>query len=155
MFEVEQKFPLKRLEETRERLISLGGEMAAAIEQIDGYYRHPARDFAKTDEALRIRRLGERNFVTYKGPKIDATTKTRREIELPLPSGITGAAQFAELVEDQSNAIPDALIGVESHDPGGIAEVPRRQVLHQFAPPGLREPAGVHPHADAMKLRLG
>jgi adenylate cyclase class 2 len=51
------------------------------------YFAHPARDFARTDEALRIRRAGSSAFVTYKGPKIDATTKTRREIDLRLPRG--------------------------------------------------------------------
>ena len=44
----------------------------------------PCRDFAQTDEALRIRTVGDTSFVTYKGPKLDATTKTRRELELPL-----------------------------------------------------------------------
>jgi adenylate cyclase class 2 len=37
--------------------------------------------------------------VTYKGPKIDATTKTRREIELPLPRGATYAEDFILLQE--------------------------------------------------------
>ncbi len=34
-----------------------------------------------------MRRKGDANYITYKGPKIDATTKTRREIELPLGPG--------------------------------------------------------------------
>ena len=50
-------------------------------EQVDTYFSHPARDFAATDEALRIRSIDQENFVTYKGPKLDATTKTRREID--------------------------------------------------------------------------
>lgn len=53
-------------------------------EQIDTYLAHPSRDFAKTDEALRIRVDGDRQVVTYKGPKLDAETKTREEIELPI-----------------------------------------------------------------------
>ncbi len=36
---------------------------------------------------MRLRRKGAANYITYKGPKIDATTKTRREIELPLGTG--------------------------------------------------------------------
>ena len=67
--------------------------------QIDRYYAHPARDFAQTDEALRIRRVSESNFVTYKGPKLDQQTKTRREIEIPLPPGEEGFSQFAALLE--------------------------------------------------------
>ena len=44
-------------------------------------------DFAQTDEALRLRCVGEQMVVTYKGPKLDAVTKTRTEIELPFGKG--------------------------------------------------------------------
>ncbi len=37
-----------------------------------------------TDEALRIRTQGDCACLTYKGPKIDPLTKSRRELELPL-----------------------------------------------------------------------
>jgi adenylate cyclase class 2 len=40
-----------------------------------------------------------RNFITYKGPKIDATTKTRREIELPLPDGEESAKTWGDMLE--------------------------------------------------------
>ncbi|MDO4557533.1 MAG: CYTH domain-containing protein, partial [Planctomycetia bacterium] len=50
------------------------------------------------DEALRLRRRtsdrGTEAFLTYKGPKIDPTTKTRREIDLPL--GISGGSSVGE-----------------------------------------------------------
>ena len=40
------------------------------------------------------------NFITYKGPKLSkTTTKTRREIELPLHPGSDQVAPFAELLE--------------------------------------------------------
>jgi adenylate cyclase class 2 len=61
-------------------------------------FSHPARDFAKTDEALRIRTTGECSFVTYKGPKLDTTTKTRRELELPLHPEDAEGIKFAELL---------------------------------------------------------
>ena len=69
-----------------------------AIGQSDRYFAHPSRDFARTDEALRIRTVGASSFVTYKGPKIDVTTKTRRELELPLDPGDADGSQFAELL---------------------------------------------------------
>ncbi|HVU90195.1 MAG TPA: class IV adenylate cyclase [Pirellulales bacterium] len=97
-YEVEQKFPLSDVAACEARLADLGAIVGAAVTQADRYFNHPGRDFAKTDEALRIRSVGEKNFVTYKGPKIDATTKTRREIELAIPSGDEGAHQFAELL---------------------------------------------------------
>jgi adenylate cyclase, class 2 len=79
-------------------LRELGARGGEVLEQVDRYFNHPARDFAKTDEALRLRRVGAANFITYKGPKLDPTTKTRREIELPLPPGAAEAEGFSELL---------------------------------------------------------
>lgn len=99
MFEVEQKFHIAAADELRGRIASLGGDIGPPEKQLDQYYAHPARDFAQTDEALRIRRVGDEAYVTYKGAKTDPTTKTRREIELPLSGGAKGAERFAELLE--------------------------------------------------------
>ena len=98
MYEVEQKFPISDLAEVEARLAGLGASSGDVVQQVDCYYAHPARDFAETDEALRIRRVGENNLITYKGPKVDPTTKTRREIELPIAAGEAGAAQWGELL---------------------------------------------------------
>jgi adenylate cyclase class 2 len=73
--------------------------VAASREEVDLYFAHPARDFARSDEGLRIRAIGAANYVTYKGPKIDQTTKTREEIELPLPGGPQGYADGRRLLE--------------------------------------------------------
>jgi adenylate cyclase, class 2 len=72
--------------------------LGPAIGQADRYFAHPCRDFARTDEALRIRTVGASSFVTYKGPKINVTTKTRRELELPLDPGDADGSQFAKLL---------------------------------------------------------
>lgn len=48
------------------------------------YLAHPARDFAATDEALRLSSRGGKNDITYKGPKLDARSKARREIVVPV-----------------------------------------------------------------------
>ncbi len=50
-------------------------------DQSDTYFAAPYRDFAKTDEALRIRNLDGRAVLTYKGPKLDSVSKTRKEFE--------------------------------------------------------------------------
>lgn len=86
-YEIEQKFRCEDLGRVREKLLALGAELGGVVEQSDCYYKHPARDFATTDEAFRLRRVGERNYMTYKGPKIDATTKSRREEEVRLADG--------------------------------------------------------------------
>ena len=96
-YEVEQKFPVDDLAAVGAALTALGAEIAPPRLERDVYYTHPGRDFAHTDEALRIRRVGHDCWLTYKGPKIDATTKTRRELELPLEAG--RADEWAELLE--------------------------------------------------------
>jgi adenylate cyclase class 2 len=97
--EVEQKFSAADPARVERLIADRGATFAPPLAQVDRYYAHPARDFARTDEALRIRRVGQCNYVTYKGPKLDPLTKTRREIELPLPAGEEGFAQFADLLE--------------------------------------------------------
>ncbi len=97
-YEVEQKFPLTDTAAVQARLSALGAQFQPPIDQVDLYFRHPSRDFAQTDEALRLRQVGEQNFITYKGPKIDPNTKTRRELELPLKSGDQALQQFTELL---------------------------------------------------------
>ncbi|MCC9605371.1 class IV adenylate cyclase [Blastopirellula sp. JC732] len=98
-FEVELKFPVDDLRRVEAALAGLGAEIDIPVKQSDFYYGHPSRDFAQTDEALRIRKVGSKNIITYKGPKIDATTKTRREIEVPLVSGSEGAANIIKMLE--------------------------------------------------------
>lgn len=98
-YEVENKFPVTDLAGIVEQLSELGAEFRKAIDQADIYFAHPARDFAETDEALRIRQIGDTNLVTYKGPKIDKATKTRREIELPLAPGAEHVADYTSLFE--------------------------------------------------------
>jgi adenylate cyclase, class 2 len=98
-YEVEQKFPVTDLADLEKRLRDLGATISPPQTEADLYFAHPARDFRQTDEALRIRRKGEKNYVTYKGPKIDATTKTRREIDLPVPPGAEAASHWQALFE--------------------------------------------------------
>jgi len=97
-FEVEQKFPVGDLAAVRQKLLLLGASFSPSIEQADTYFAHPARDFAQTDEALRLRSVGKRNWITYKGKRIDTQTKTRRELELPLADGAEAREQYAELL---------------------------------------------------------
>lgn len=99
-FEVEQKFPLSGdVDEFVSRLLELGATEHGEIQQADRYFNHPVRDFAVTDEALRIRSVGDQNWLTWKGPKIDAKTKTRREIELPLGDGAVTIEQLGEVLQ--------------------------------------------------------
>jgi adenylate cyclase class 2 len=97
-FEVEQKHRIEDPGAFVAELQAWGVVLGDAVAQSDKYFQHPSRDFAQTDEALRIRTVGKASFVTYKGAKVDATTKTRRELELPLAATDPGGRQFAELL---------------------------------------------------------
>jgi adenylate cyclase class 2 len=99
MYEVEVKFRADH-DGVRERLAAADARRVGTVSQVDSYYDAPHRDFAATDEALRVRR--ERSVheptdcirrgewdefpeevdtrVTYKGPRVDEA-KTREEFE--------------------------------------------------------------------------
>ncbi|MFL5242040.1 MAG: class IV adenylate cyclase [Gemmataceae bacterium] len=98
MLEVEMKFPVKDFKALEARLAEWQAQPDQKREDEDTYFKPPDRDYAATDEALRIRRIGQANFVTYKGPKVDAHTKTRTEIEVPLAPGNKIAGDFATLL---------------------------------------------------------
>jgi adenylate cyclase class 2 len=95
MFEVELKFPLSDPGLVHKRLQEFGATPQPAVEQADLYFNHPCRDFAQTDEALRIRSQGDRQVLTYKSALVDSQTKTRREIEIVL-----GPAETRERISE-------------------------------------------------------
>jgi adenylate cyclase class 2 len=97
--EVEQKFRVADLNGLEQQLAALGLSHPETVVQVDSYFAHPARNFAQTDEALRLRRVGDLNYITYKGPKLDATTKTRRELEIPLAAGRQAGTDAADLLQ--------------------------------------------------------
>jgi adenylate cyclase class 2 len=96
--EVELKFRVAEPSRLESALAGLAVVWGESVEQLDLYWAHPARDFARTDEALRVRTVGERNWITYKGPKLDGATKTRRELELPLGVGEETFAAWREML---------------------------------------------------------
>lgn len=87
MYEVEVKVRAEH-DPLREILESRDGTHVGAVEQTDVYYDAPHRDFAETDEALRIRREDDAGTVeaalTYKGPLLEDESKSREEVETPI-----------------------------------------------------------------------
>jgi adenylate cyclase class 2 len=98
MLEIEMKFPVTDFAPVKARLGTWAARADAPIAEADHYFNAPDRDFARTDEAFRLRRIGERNRITYKGPKRTGPTKTRTEIELGLEPGPAAAEAFCRLV---------------------------------------------------------
>ena len=82
--EIELKFHLENSKPVLDFLDSQKSHPHIPVHQKDFYFNHPVRDFAQTDEALRIRQIDDETYITYKGPVLDQQTKTRKEIELPV-----------------------------------------------------------------------
>ncbi len=97
--EVESKYRVADLDALAARLAALGAEPGPAIDQVDRYLAHPARDFRRTGEAFRIRRVGPSNRVTYKGPRRWGPTKTREEIEIPFAEGAESLEALGRLLD--------------------------------------------------------
>ena len=98
MLEVEVKYRFADWDGLRAKLAGMGAKLAESRIDTDAYFNAPDRDFAKTDEAVRIRQIGETNCITYKGPKTDTATKTRTEIELTVEPGAEGAETAKRLL---------------------------------------------------------
>lgn len=121
MYEVELKVRAEH-ESVRSALERRGATRVGSVEQVDTYYDAPHRDFATTDEALRVRREvdaseTEATRLTYKGPIVDDESKTRREIETP--------------VDDEDM---DAILRALGFDPAATVEKEReRWTLDDYA----------------------
>ncbi len=84
MIEVEVK--ARARPDTLERIKSLGAVPGGVENHRDLYFNSPLRDFRKSDEALRIRIKEEGARLTYKGPKLDRETKSRKELTARIDS---------------------------------------------------------------------
>jgi len=90
MYEVELKCRADH-HALRETLADHGADHVDSRHQTDTYYDAPHRDFAQTDEALRIRYENPEGGdavtkLTYKGPLVEAESKTREEHETTVDS---------------------------------------------------------------------
>ena len=89
-FEVEIKFRVENVSELERKLQRIGGAgFGEPVTESDSFFLHPSRNFVETDECLRLRHRAlpdgtSEHSLTYKGPKIDTSTKTRQEIEMSI-----------------------------------------------------------------------
>ncbi len=98
MIEVEIKVNISDLDLILKKFEENNGIYKVSLFHEDTYFNMPKglRNFKKTDEALRLRKSIEFNknnkakgqninyYLTYKGKKIDISTKTRKEIEVKI-----------------------------------------------------------------------
>ena len=101
MIEVEIKVKIDNADDMRKKFMERNGIYKMSLLHEDTYFNMPEglRDFRKSDEALRIRKSIESHldrkeprqkpkyFITYKGKKLDSTTKTRKELESIVEEG--------------------------------------------------------------------
>lgn len=103
MLEIELKAALRGIDETDlpHRIRALGFSPEYECREADIYYNDVSRDFRRTDEALRVREHTQggitRACVTYKGPKADAVTQTRPELETAIADAGTMRAILESL----------------------------------------------------------
>lgn len=109
MYEVELKFRVSDPGAIERRLIDLAARFREPIEQVDRYFAHPCRDFARTDEALRLRRVGDEVAITWKGPRIDSAAKTRRELELGLAAVVVAGRTAGAATIDSWTSLLESL----------------------------------------------
>jgi len=101
MYEVEVKVAADH-DAVRQRLPD-DAEAMGTVEQVDTYFDAPHRNFAQSDEALRLRRerpAGDGEWttaVTYKGPLLEAESKSREEFETEVAEGETMQTVFERL----------------------------------------------------------
>jgi adenylate cyclase class 2 len=98
MLEVEVKYRNPDPAALLAKLHSLGAVHLETRTESDQYFNAPDRDLKQTDEAFRLRRIGNTSRFTYKGPKRDTETKTRPEIEVPLADGDGPAADAVQML---------------------------------------------------------
>jgi adenylate cyclase class 2 len=85
VFEVEVKYRVVDHRVIKDALSRLNAKFLEHTEEVDTYFNSPVRDFAKTDEALRLRAYGDGTVVfTYKGPRIGNVGKTREELNVTI-----------------------------------------------------------------------
>ncbi len=88
MLEVELKVRVPSLDPVREQLARRNAQFHGRVHEHDIYYNAPHRDFALTDEAVRVRYTDDHAVVTYKGPKIKKFgLKAREELNFAVESG--------------------------------------------------------------------
>lgn len=94
MLEIEVKARANH-EQVKELLLEMGAVFIGVQQHCDTYFNAPHRDFAETDEALRIRSVDGRSVLTYKGKKLDSVSKTREEFETEVDGSNTKSILLA------------------------------------------------------------
>ena len=127
MLEVEVKYRNADRTAAVATLLNWGATLAQDRTDVDLYFQAPDRDLKASDEAFRLRRTGAKNCLTYKGPRRDAETKTRPEIEVALADGDAVAADTERML---------AALGYKP-----VTQVRKKRRVYHFARDGFDQEA--------------
>ena len=98
----------------------------------DEFYRCDALGFPDAGKMLRIRRRGSYLAATYKGPRLDDTTKTREEIELPLVLPSPGDSAIRDALVERTHDEWSLFFKRLGFTPTAVVEKTRRRGLAIF-----------------------
>jgi adenylate cyclase, class 2 len=98
MFEVEMKFRYENWAHLVTLIQSEGGAFDHEETNEDHYFNSPVRDFRSSDEVLRIRKIGDQSYLTYKGPKQASKVKSRLEREIPFGHNADASKDLREIL---------------------------------------------------------
>jgi adenylate cyclase class 2 len=89
VIEAEAKYRSPGNDKVEKSLARLGAKKVSEGTIEDLYFAHPAKDFGKTDEALRLRKKNDAAELTYKGPRIKSENiKAREEVSVDVGSDL-------------------------------------------------------------------
>ena len=96
MLEVEVKVDVEEPEKVKSKFDILECKFLRKEIQKDIYFTSSFRDFKKTGEVLRVRKLASgKDVVTFKGPRLESRVKAREEIEI----GVGSSFKTVKLLE--------------------------------------------------------
>ena len=137
VMEVESKYRSPGNDKVEKSLVRLGAKKVSEETMEDAYFSHPARDFGKTDEALRLRKIADGAELSYKGPRIKMEhAKAREEISLRIDNALTvqrilerlGFKEFCVIKKNRKSYQLDKL-RVDIDDVDGLGEFVELELL--------------------------
>lgn len=133
MLEIEMKFRVadaaKYEKSVKELLgVSFGQE---SVER-DEFFRCDALGFPNEGKMLRIRRRGSFLAATFKGPRLDDSTKTREEIELPLVVPAAGSSPIRDALVDRTRGDWTRFFTRLGFEPAEFVEKTRRRTHVEY-----------------------
>jgi adenylate cyclase class 2 len=170
LLEQEVKLAFSNLEAARQAVHTAGGRLVVSRRLlVDTLFASPDGLIPSDGRTLRLRRDGDRAYVTFKGPALPGPVKIREELETGLGDADTGDRILAALgyrpffrsekyreeyaLDDVHIAIDDAPIGVFVEIEGTATSIERATRLLGLTPADYRLESYQRLHAEWCRTR--